>query len=69
MNSRFHEKTIELLSLSHVLWIQRDSTEGYKYFDICELIHKFNREDFTECETEILRIQLHHFEIKISKKH
>jgi hypothetical protein len=62
LDSRFGEKTMELLTLSSTL----DPNDAYKSFninDICTLVEKYYSLTFSDREKNSLRFQLKHFEV------
>ncbi|XP_038991908.1 uncharacterized protein LOC120115210 [Hibiscus syriacus] len=59
LNSRFNEKSIELLTLGCAL----ESRDSDKIFN---LVNKFYSEDFTEVEKNHLRTELRHYEVELS---
>jgi hypothetical protein len=59
LDNRCSEHVVELLSLSAALSPQ-DAYKSFKIDDICSLVEKFYRQDFTEQEKTILRFQLDH---------
>ncbi|XP_024046510.1 uncharacterized protein LOC18051519 [Citrus clementina] len=72
LNIRFNDSSVELLMLSSVellmLSLVLDPREGYKSFridDICQLVDKFYRDDFTDNEKIYLRVQLDHYNYNV----
>ncbi|XP_038713392.1 zinc finger MYM-type protein 1-like [Tripterygium wilfordii] len=64
LNSRFNEKTIELLTLSSAL----DPSDSFKAFnieDICNLASKFYPQDFSSQEIHALRCELEHYQYDV----
>jgi hypothetical protein len=57
---------MELLSLSAALSPQ-DAYKSFKIDDICSLVEKFYPQDFIEQEKIILRFQLDHYKLDVSK--
>lgn len=64
LNIRFNDSSVELLMLSSVL----DPREGYNFFridEICQLVDKFYRDDFTDNEKIYMRVQLDHYNYNV----
>jgi hypothetical protein len=66
LDNRFSEHAVDLLRLSAALSPQ-DAYKSFKIDDICSLVEKFYPQDFTEQEKIILRFQLDHYRLDVSK--
>ncbi|KAL7150065.1 hypothetical protein ABFS83_05G083300 [Erythranthe nasuta] len=66
LNCRFNEQTLELLTLSSAL-DPSDSYKSFKVDDICTLVDKYYLADFTEQERMLLKFQLNHYHLDMTK--
>jgi hypothetical protein len=66
LNNRYSEHAVKLLSLSAALSPQ-DAYKSFKIDDICSLVEKFYPQNFIEQEKIILRFQLDHYKLDVSK--
>ncbi|XP_062166907.1 uncharacterized protein LOC133873191 [Alnus glutinosa] len=66
LDNRFSEHAVDLLRLSAALSPQ-DVYNSFKIDDICSLVEKFYPQNFTEQEKIILRFQLDHYRLDVSK--
>ncbi|KAL7087011.1 hypothetical protein ACP275_13G038800 [Erythranthe tilingii] len=66
LNCRFNEQTLELLTLSSALDLS-DSYKSFKVDDICTLVDKYYPADFTEQERMLLKFQLNHYHLDMTK--
>ncbi|XP_038722047.1 uncharacterized protein LOC120014198 [Tripterygium wilfordii] len=64
LNSRFNEKSVELLTLSSAL-DPSDSFKAFKIDDICNLASKFYTQDFSSQEIHALRCELEHYQYDV----
>ena len=66
LNNRFCELTTDLLILSLVL-NPKDAFRSFKIGDICNLVENYYPQDFTEQEICLLKHQLQHYELDVTK--
>ncbi|XP_012833666.1 PREDICTED: zinc finger MYM-type protein 1-like [Erythranthe guttata] len=66
LNCRFNEQTMELLTLSCAL-DPSDSFKSFKVDDICTLVEKYYPADFTEQDRLLLKFQLQHYHLDMTK--
>ncbi|XP_012850829.1 PREDICTED: uncharacterized protein LOC105970540 [Erythranthe guttata] len=66
LNCRFNEQTMELLTLSCAL-DPSDSFKSFKVDDICTLVDKYYPADFTKQDKLLLKFQLQHYHLDMTK--
>ena len=66
LNNRFCELTVDLLTLSSALNL-KDAFRSFKISDICNLAENYYPQDFTEQEICLLKHQLQHYELDVTK--
>ena len=66
LNSRFCELTADLLTLSSAL-NPNNAFISFKIGDICNLPENYYPQDFTEQEIRLLKHQLQHYELDVTK--
>ena len=66
LNSRFCEITTDLLTLSSTL-NPKDAFRSFKIGDICNLVENYYPQDFIEQEICLLKRQLQHYELDVTK--
>ena len=66
LNSRFCELTTDLLTLNSTLNL-KDAFRSFKIGDICNLVENYYPQDFTKQEICLLKCQLQHYELDVTK--